>query len=230
MGAGNSQAMARVQGSGDPTPDEHALRCEGWTMEKPIRSWSASAMTCVDDVVVPSPGPGQVRVKIYAASVNPIDVKRPTFGCSTGFFSRHGGGGGGGNSAGSNGTNVSERAATSTRRAPLEFPFPYVMGTEGAGVIESVGWNNDDLQQREQYGLQVGDRVAFLADIAMANGGTFCQYAVVEADAVGRIPASTSEDVIDFVEAAAIPCAVGTAYVALFDKLRVSSGRSIFIS
>ncbi|ESL09153.1 oxidoreductase [Trypanosoma rangeli SC58] len=227
MGAGNSRAMARARGSGDPTLGEHTLHCEGWTMEKPIRSWSASAMTCVDDVVVAPPGPGQVRVKIYAASVNPIDVKRPTFSCSTGFFSRHGGGG---SSAGSNGTNSSARATTSTRHAPLEFPFPYVMGTEGAGVIESVGWNNDDVQQRERYGLQVGDRVAFLADITMANGGTFCQYALVEADAVGRIPASTSEDVIDFVEAAAIPCAVGTAYVALFDKLRVSSGCSIFIS
>ncbi|RNF10735.1 oxidoreductase [Trypanosoma conorhini] len=223
MGAGNSQGQAKREmavtlSGGAAAPDERTLQCEGWTMERPIRSWSAAAMTYAGDVVVAPPGPGQVRVKMYAAGVNPIDVKRPTFGRSGSLFGRHGG------------TNGDESVATSTRHAPLAFPFPYVMGTEGAGVVESVGWDDDDPRQRERYGLRVGDRVAFLADLAMARGGTFCQYAVVEADAVGRIPAPAGEDAIGFVEAAAIPCAVGTAYVALFDKLCVTPGRSIFIS
>ncbi|KEG08638.1 oxidoreductase [Trypanosoma grayi] len=195
-----------------------ALRCKGWVLQRPVSSWSlsAAAATYSSEVVVPVPGPGQVRVKVYAAAVNPLDVKRATLGRTGGGLFRRGSSSSGG--------------ATSTRRPPPEFPFPYVMGVDGAGVVESVGWSSDDVQQQQYYGLQVGDRVAFLADMVKEDGGSFCQYAVVPADAVGKLPPPTPSDVIDFVEAAALPCATGTAYVALFDKLCVEAGRSIFIN
>ncbi|ORC86869.1 oxidoreductase [Trypanosoma theileri] len=225
MGAANSQP-SETDFNGDMNAGGiTAIRCEGWTVPKCVRSWSSSAVVCSDEVVVPPPGPDQVRVKVFAAGVNPIDVKRITFGASgiRGLF-RWGG---------SNGNNGSSNMATlvnSKRHPSPTFPFPYVMGIDGAGVVESVGWSSDDTERQQKYNLQVGDRVAFLADITSAHGGSFCQYAVVHADAVGKIPPPTKEDIIDFVEAAAIPTAVGTAYVALFDKLSVQPGRSIFIS
>ncbi|KAH9598310.1 hypothetical protein LSM04_001397 [Trypanosoma melophagium] len=235
MGAANSQPY--VNDVNDDMNSGHTLtiRCEGWTAPKCVRSWSKSAMVCSNDVVVPPPGPDQVRVKVYAASVNPIDVKRVTFSGSGGRGLFRWGGSNSNNVSG-NGSNSSNNDSNavalvnSKRHQPLTFPFPYVMGIDGAGVVESVGWGNDDMERQQKYNLQVGDRVAFLADITSSHGGSFCQYAVVHADAVGKIPLPTSEDLIDFVEAASMPCAVGTAYVALFDKLCVQPGRSIFIS
>ncbi|KAH8608297.1 putative Zinc binding dehydrogenase [Trypanosoma vivax] len=104
------------------------------------------------------------------------------------------------------------------------------MGIEGAGVVESVGWEVANDGEQPYGGLRVGDRVAFISNSVQQTGGTFCQYALLHADAVCKIPPASQDDYIDFVEAASIPFAAGAAYVALFDKLRVQPGRSIFIS
>ncbi|EPY24417.1 NADPH2:quinone reductase [Strigomonas culicis] len=80
--------------------------------------------------------------------------------------------------------------------------------------------------------LQVGDRVTFLADVTKNLGGTFCQFANVDASVVCKLPEveEVGSPLIDMVEAAALPAAAGTAYIALFDKLRIEKGKSIFIS
>ena len=53
--------------------------------------------------------------------------------------------------------------------------FPYVLGLEGAGVVESVGAGVD--------GFAVGDRVA-----SVAFSGAYAEYAVVSAERVVKIP------------------------------------------
>lgn len=219
MGAGTSQPSSShdINGNGRTSGKAlgNALRCHGWMVSKCVRQWKAAA-AINSEITIPPPGKGQVRVKLYAAAVNPVDAKRAAFGyqVSSSLFT-------GGLSRGT--------GVASTMLGPETlFPFPYVMGVEGAGVIESVGW---DSSKEQQYDFQVGDRVAFLADMSQPFGGTFCQYAVVHADALGKIPAPTDgNDFIDFVEASTMPCSAGAAYVALFDKLRVERGRSIFIS
>lgn len=64
---------------------------------------------------IPEPGPGEVLVKNYAVSLNPMDWYFP----KSGFF--------------------------------MMKNFPVVIGEEGAGIVERVGWDVTD--------LSVGDRV-----------------------------------------------------------------------
>ncbi|EPY35219.1 oxidoreductase [Angomonas deanei] len=167
------------------------ITCSGWICEGG-RTPSAICNTSLSQITVLTPGPTQIRVKIYAAGVNNADVNHLK-------------------------SDLEERklrrlSATSA------------CGADGAGVIESIGWSDPG-----ECDLKVGDRVLFLADFFSAEGGTFCQYAVVDRDIVSKIPPQ-AESTLSFPEAGALPTAGGTAFVALFDKLRIQSGQSIFIS
>ncbi|KAG5484975.1 hypothetical protein LSCM1_07054 [Leishmania martiniquensis] len=180
------------------------VKCEGWCVEKPALQWSTDAVK-LSDVMLPAPGPTQIRVKVHAASINPVDWKRVMFPASNsrpdiagsrllGFKGMH--------------------------HRPPSYPYPYVVGVDGAGEVESVGekvmeWNT-------------GDRVMFHASLTNACGGSLCEYAVMEESVAVPIPAGEARS-FSYEEAAAIPCAVWTVYVALFDKLRIEQGRSIFV-
>ncbi|EPY19423.1 NADPH2:quinone reductase [Strigomonas culicis] len=66
--------------------------------------------------------------------------------------------------------------------------------------------------------------------MAPSYGGSFCEYALVDMEGIVRIPETeTKEPIMSLAEAAAIPAAVWPAYIALFDKLRIEAGHSIFI-
>lgn len=194
-----------------------SIKCKGWVCEKGSKSWSPKNVAFKEDLVVPVPGPRQVRVRVYAAGVNPADTQLTTLLPGQGSGSRRGG-------------------AKLPANQPSPVPrFPYVCGFEGAGVIESVGWDEDgsgggsDGRRDAPSSLARGDRVMFLAS------GSFAQYAVLDADLVTAIdgptdPAACGGRMIDFVEAATFGVAAETAYLALFDKLRIEKGRSIFIS
>jgi len=93
--------------------------------------------------------------------------------------------------------------------------FPAVLGCDGSGFVESVGPG--------VTGFQNGDRVAFHNSVFKAHG-TFAEYTICDAAAVSLIP-----DSVSFAAAAAVPCAGYTAFVGLFDKLRVAPGSSVLI-
>ncbi|GET86524.1 zinc-binding dehydrogenase-like protein [Leishmania tarentolae] len=180
------------------------VRCKGWSVEKPSLQWSTDAVR-LSDVTVPAPGPTEIRVKVYAASINPIDWKRSMFPAS----------GSGPDVAGS-----AFREFKGMHHKPPNYPYPYVVGVDGAGEVESAG--------EKVTRLKAGDRVMFHSSLTNSHGGSLCEYAVMEESVAVAIPAG-GERPFSYEEAAAIPCATWTAYLALFDKLRIEPGRSIFV-
>lgn len=135
----------------------------------------------VEDVPVPEPGPGEVLVRIAAASLNPLDVKLQR-GEAHDFF-------------------------------PVA-AFPYVLGTDLAGTIESVG--------PDVTGWSVGDDV--LARTDPQRGGALAELTVVPADYLVRVP-----EAIALTAAAGIPTAAATAWQALFELGDVTDGRHVLV-
>ena len=84
----------------------------------------------------------------------------------------------------------------------LAILFPKILGAECAGVVEEVGLMITDLQP--------GDRV--VASLGTFGDG-YAEYAVAKDKNVVKLP-----DDIDFIQAAAMPVAAGTALQALRDK------------
>lgn len=86
--------------------------------------------------------------------------------------------------------------------------YPFVPGLDGAGVVEAVGSAVTDFQP--------GDRVFYHGDLS--KPGVFAEYAVTTAITAAKIPEG-----MDFITAAALPCAGLTAYQALTRKVNTKS-------
>lgn len=80
---------------------------------------------------------------------------------------------------------------------PEHARFPYPIGIEGAGVVEEVGGSVT------RFGP--GDRVMFVSSM-QPKGGVWAEFAAVAEQALVLLP-----DGLDFVQAAALPVAGGTA-------------------
>jgi NADPH2:quinone reductase len=154
-----------------------------------MRAWTLAAPGDVanltqSNVEILTPGPTQVRVKIVAATLNPVDWKHAHFeGMST---------------------------------------FPAVFGVDGAGVIDALG--SEVKTNATGKALQRGSRVHFFNNV-FAPWGSWADYCIVEAAAVVVMPDSMS-----FATAAVSPCAAWTAYEALYDRLKIEAGKTIFIA
>ena len=98
---------------------------------------------------------------------------------------------------------------------PREVKFPYVIGTEGAGVITEMGSGVN--------GFATGDRVIFTT-VLQPQGGSWAEYAVAKADVLIPLPKKMS-----FAQGAAIPVAGGTALECMHD-LNLKKGDSLFIA
>jgi NADPH:quinone reductase-like Zn-dependent oxidoreductase len=94
--------------------------------------------------------------------------------------------------------------------------LPYVPGSDGAGIIEEVGQNVND--------LKVGDRVFISAIVAQRNTGTYAEKVVVDADVVYHLPKYLS-----FKEGAGLGIPAFTAYRALLQKAQIKAGEIVFI-
>ena len=129
---------------------------------------------------VPEPGVGEVRVRVLAAGVNPVDVL-----LREGHFADR-----------------------------LRYPFPVVMGTDLAGVVDAVGPG--------VTGLSSGDRV--FAHKPGGNG-TYAEYAVLAARAVAPMPRT-----LGFEAAAAVPCVGLTAYQAMTEALVIRPGQTVLVA
>lgn len=93
--------------------------------------------------------------------------------------------------------------------------YPQVIGSDVAGIIESIG---DDVHH-----FICGDRVMFFADPRQASG--FAEYVCIKATAVSRIPLTLS-----FTDAATLPYAGYSAWIAVHDKLQIKAGQHIAIT
>ena len=99
----------------------------------------------------------------------------------------------------------------------VDHPFPIVMGSDGAGVVEKVGAGVEMFRP--------GDRV-YGQFMKVARGlGSYAEYAVAPAD--GKL--ALVPDALSFVVAAALPTASVTAYQAIA-AARLSPGQTILVN
>jgi len=124
--------------------------------------------------------PTEVKIKIKAASINPIDTKVRKNG---GFY---------------------------------QHPLPIILGCDGAGEIVSVG---DAVSQ-----YKVGDEVWFCHGGLGDEQGNYAEYNVIDSRWISLKPKN-----IDFIEAAAMPLVLITAWGALFEKGNLQANETVLI-
>ncbi|MFM7450054.1 MAG: zinc-dependent alcohol dehydrogenase family protein [Leptolyngbyaceae cyanobacterium] len=94
--------------------------------------------------------------------------------------------------------------------------MPAILGCDGAGIVAAVG------SQVQRF--RVGDRVYFCNGGLGGHPGNYAEWAVVDQQFAAHMPASLS-----FVEAAAAPLVLITAWEALYDRGRLQAGQHILI-
>ena len=94
--------------------------------------------------------------------------------------------------------------------------MPAILGCDGAGIVEAVG---SEVEQ-----LQVGDAVYFCDGGLGAERGNYAELTVVDEKCVTLKPQTLS-----FVEAAAAPLVLITAWESLYDRGRLQPGQRILI-
>ncbi|MBN1836856.1 MAG: zinc-binding dehydrogenase, partial [Spirochaetales bacterium] len=94
--------------------------------------------------------------------------------------------------------------------------LPAILGCDGAGVVEAVG--------SAVARFQPGDEVWFCWGGLGGPRGTYAEYAVVDSRVAQIKPRALS-----FLEAAAAPLVLLTAWEALHDRARLSAGQRVLI-
>ncbi len=94
------------------------------------------------------------------------------------------------------------------------YAFPLTLGNELTGVIEKIG--------KDVKGFKVGD--AIYARLPITKIGAFAEYAAIEVNAIGHLPAN-----LDFVTGAAAALTGLTAYQGLHEELAAKAGETVFI-
>jgi len=94
--------------------------------------------------------------------------------------------------------------------------LPTILGCDGAGVVEAVG------PAVERFAP--GDAVYFCHGGIGGAPGTYAEYTVVDERCAARKPAS-----LDFVQAAAAPLVLITAWEALHDRAHLHAGQTALI-
>ncbi|MDX2228333.1 MAG: zinc-dependent alcohol dehydrogenase family protein [Leptolyngbyaceae cyanobacterium bins.349] len=107
---------------------------------------------------------------------------------------------------------------TKLRSRGTFFPdqMPAILGCDGAGVVEVVG--------RGVQRVSPGDEVYFCQGGLGDRPGTYAEWAVVDERWLARKPQRLS-----FVEAAAAPLVLITAWEALYDRARLQPGQRVLI-
>lgn len=107
---------------------------------------------------------------------------------------------------------------TKLRANGTYFPerMPAILGCDGAGVVEAVG--------RSANRFQPGDAVYFCNGGIGGHPGNYAEYAVVDERFAARKPKNQ-----DFSQAAAAPLVLITAWEALYDRARMTAGKTVLI-
>ncbi|MDD2474420.1 MAG: NADP-dependent oxidoreductase [Dysgonamonadaceae bacterium] len=98
---------------------------------------------------------------------------------------------------------------------PNPIDYPYVIGSEGAGVIKKLG--------ESVIGFEIGDRVIFTT-VLQPQGGSWAEYAVSKYTSLIRMP-----DEMTFAQGSAVPIAGKTAIESM-RELNLNKGDHLFIA
>ncbi len=131
---------------------------------------------------------GQLRIKMQAASVNPIDWK----------------------------------TLNGDLKALIKPPFPIRLGSDGAGIVESIGENAGESIGENVTNFKIGDEVYFRCH--KMDTGTFAEYFCVPAELVAHKPKNMS-----FIDAASIPLVGLTVLQSLKEKAGMTAGSKVLI-
>lgn len=206
---------------------------------------------------VPLPGPTEVLVRVMSAAIAPHDVMRATRFFFDASHSKSGGKWlprlWSKRAVPRPRASVcveDEGVAHSKHRTKC---FGYFGGTDGAGVVQAVGSHVLDLQPGDPVQFHVNAATTCASPKCACRAGpskesgSWSGYVVAHRHAVialspnyyrkeadsHKIPIAAFEEgkvpVINLAEAAALPHPAWTAYVALFDKLRVKSGERLLV-
>ena len=127
---------------------------------------------------MPTPGPGEVRVRIAAAGVGPWD------------------------------------AWVRAGKSALPQPLPLTLGSDLAGIVDSVGSN--------VTAFRLGDRVFGIPNGRFTDG--YAEFAVAEAGRLAQMARMST-----FLEAASLPVIASTAWQMLHVSARVSAGQRVLV-
>lgn len=141
-----------------------------------VHEFGAPEVLRVEEVPDPTPGGGEVLVRVHAAGVNPVET-----------YVRSG--------------------AYANRPA-----LPFTPGTDGGGVVESVG--------EGVTRVRVGERVY----IAGSRSGTYAEKALCAQEQVHPIP-----EHITFSQGAAVNIPYATAYRALRQRAHAQPGETVLV-
>lgn len=123
----------------------------------------------------------QIKVRLKAAGINPIDTKARGRGL---FF---------------------------------ENALPAILGCDGAGVVVDIG--------HAVSRFKPGDEVWFChGGLGGPEQGNYAEYTVLDESI-----ASFKPETLSFIEAAAAPLVILTAWESLFDRVQLSSGQTVLI-
>ncbi|WP_071527333.1 zinc-dependent alcohol dehydrogenase family protein [Nodosilinea nodulosa] len=104
-----------------------------------------------------------------------------------------------------------------TGKAPHAKPvLPAVLGTDLAGIVESVG--------RNVTAFQAGDKVYGLTGGVGGLQGSLAEFAAVDADLLAKAPVN-----LTLREAAALPLVFLTAWEGLVDRANVRQGQTVLV-
>ncbi|MFN8059343.1 MAG: NADPH:quinone reductase [Vicinamibacterales bacterium] len=145
-----------------------------------VQQFGAPAVLQVVDVPMPVAGPGQVRVRMHAIGVNPVDT-----------YIRSG----------------------AYARLPA---LPYTPGTDGGGVVESVGAGVSHVSP--------GQRVYVAASLDETFGGAYQEHVIGGARFVHPIP-----DHVTFAQAAGVGVPYCTAYRSLHQRAHGRPGETVLV-
>ncbi|MDX8406648.1 MAG: zinc-dependent alcohol dehydrogenase family protein [Mariprofundus sp.] len=95
--------------------------------------------------------------------------------------------------------------------------FPAIPGCDGAGFVEAIG--------SEVTRFEPGDAVYYCYGGLGQSAGNYAEYIAVPESYLAQKP-----DSLDFIDAAAAPLVLITAWEALFDRARIQSGQHIYIA
>jgi len=107
---------------------------------------------------------------------------------------------------------------TKLRQNGLYFPdaLPAILGCDGSGIVEQVG--------AAVSRFEPGDQVYYCYGGLGQQAGNYAEYIAVPEAFV-----ATKPDCIDFIDAAAAPLVLITAWEALFDRARIQGGQKVLI-